>query len=149
MEKPLVLLADDNEATCTLITALLHRDFAVEIANDGQEALEKLKSRQYAAILLDLLMPGVDGYAVLDHLRRETPALLGRVIVVTASLSPRELDRVRAYPIHGLLPKPFDVETLQIAVRECAGPGGESSFRGPLLAGGMLLMLAADLLRKF
>jgi CheY-like chemotaxis protein len=148
LEKPRVLLADDNEATCTLITALLHRDFVVEIANDGQEALEKLKSRQYAAILLDLLMPVVDGYAVLDHLQRENPALLDRVIVVTASLSPRELNRVRTYAIHGLLPKPFEVETLQIAVRECAGLGGESPFRGPLLAGGMLLMLAADLLRK-
>lgn len=148
MEKPLVLLADDNEATCTLITALLHKAFVVEIANDGHEALEKLKSRQYAVILLDLLMPGVDGYVVLDHLQRETPALLDRVIVVTASLSPRELARVRTYPIHGLLAKPFDVETLQIAVRECAGLGGESPFRGPLLAGGMLLMLAADLLRK-
>jgi CheY-like chemotaxis protein len=148
LEKPCVLLADDNEATCTLISALLRKDFVVEIANDGSEAIEKLKSRQYAAILLDLLMPVVDGYAVLDHLRRENPAMLDRVLVVTASLSPRELDRVGGYAIHGLIPKPFEVDTLQIAVRECAGLGGESSSRGPLLAGGMLLMLAADLLRK-
>ncbi len=84
--------------------------------------IEKLKSRQYAAILLDLLMPVVDGYAVLDHLQRENPALLDRVIVVTASLSQRELSRVRTYPIHGLLAEA--VRSRDAAVR---GPG----MRGP------------------
>ena len=54
--------------------------------------------------------------------------MLGRVIVVTASLSPGELSRVRGYPIHGLIPKPFEVDTLQIAVRTCAGVGGEPAF---------------------
>ena len=146
--KPLVLLADDNEATCTLIRALLHKDFEVEIANDGHEAIERLKSRQYAAVLLDLLMPIVDGYVVLDYLQQVKPAMLDRVIVVTASLAPRELKRVSGYPIHCLIPKPFEVDVLQAAVRECAGPSAESPL-GPLLTGGVLLMLAAaDLLRK-
>ncbi|HEX6099390.1 MAG TPA: response regulator [Thermoanaerobaculia bacterium] len=149
MEKPLVLLADDNDATCTLITAVLHRDFVVEVAHDGHEAIEKLKRRQYAAILLDLLMPVADGYTVLDHLQSESPSTLSRVIVVTASLAPREMDRVYGYAIRGVIRKPFEVDLLQAAVRECAGLGGESSLRGPLLAGGMLLVLAAaDLLRK-
>ena len=148
MEKPRVLLADDNEATCTLITALLHRDFAVEVANDGHEAIEKLKSRQYAAILHDLLMPVVDGYAVLDFLRDEHPDVLERVLVLTASVSPREMARVREYPVFGVVAKPFDVETLQAAVKQCAGLGNDLPFGGPLLASGMLLMLAADLLRR-
>jgi putative two-component system response regulator len=149
LEKPLVLLADDNDATCTLIIAVLQRDFAVEVAHDGHEAIEKLKGRQYAAILLDLLMPVADGYVVLDYLRSESPSTLSRVVVVTAAVAPRELERVRGYAIRGLVRKPFEVDMLQAAVRECAGLGGESPLRGPLLAGGMLLMLAAaDLLRK-
>ena len=147
MEKPLVLLADDNEATCTLITALLHRDFSVDIATDGHEAIEKLKRRQYAAVLLDLLMPFVDGYGVLDYLQRESPETLSRVLVVTASVSPREMTRLRQYTIRGLIPKPFEVEVLQMAVRHCAGLGGEPMLRGPLFTGGMLLLLA-DLLRR-
>ena len=147
LEKPLVLLADDNEATCTLITALLHRDFAVDVANEGHEAIEKLKSRQYAAILLDLLMPLVDGYAVLDFLQKEKPELLSRVFVVTAALSPREMDRLQNYPVRAVIRKPFEVDALQAAVRECAGLGGEPLLRGPLLSGGMLLLLA-DLLKR-
>ena len=147
MEKPLVLLADDNEATCTLITALLHRDFGVDVANDGHEAIEKLKSRRYAAILLDLLMPFADGYAVLDHLQRENPEMLGRVLVVTASVSPRQMERVRRYPVYGVIAKPFDVDSLQSAVRDCARVDDGPSSGGPMLASGMLLMLA-DLLRR-
>ena len=147
MDKPVVLLADDNEATCTLITALLHKDFVVDVANDGMQAIEKLKSRQYSAILLDLLMPDTDGYAVLDFLARERPADVRRVLVVTASLSPRELQRVHAYDIRDLIRKPFEVDALLEAVRDCAGEddNGRSGL-GPLLSGGMLMFLA-DLLR--
>ena len=147
MEKPVVLLADDNEATCTLILALLRSDFVVEIVNDGGEAIERLKRRQYAAILLDLLMPGVDGYAVLDYLATEHPGLLERVLVVTASLSPREMQRVREYPVCGVVAKPFEVDVLQHAVRQCAGLTGEPSMRAPLISSGMILLLA-DLLRR-
>jgi CheY-like chemotaxis protein len=147
LEKPRVLLADDNEATCTLITALLHRDFVVDLAGDGQEAIEKLKSRQYAVILLDLLMPMVDGFAVLDHLHRENPEMLARVLVMTAAVSPREVDRLQGYAIHALIPKPFEVDVLQAAVKACAGLGGEPLLRGPLLTSGMLLLLA-DLLKR-
>jgi two-component system sensor histidine kinase/response regulator len=146
VDKPFVLLADDNEATCTLIQALLQSEFAVDIASDGHEAIEKLKSRQYAAILLDLLMPIVDGYAVLDHLSAEQPDLLRRVIVVTASLSTREMQRLRSYAVRAVVPKPFEVEVLQNTVRQCAGLGGEPFLRTPLISGGMLLLLA-DLLR--
>src|SRR4051812_6256142 len=49
VEKPYVLLADDNEATCTLLTALLHRDFNVEAAFDGRETIERLRTRRYDA----------------------------------------------------------------------------------------------------
>ncbi len=147
MEKPFVLLADDNEATCTLIQALLQNEFVVEVASDGHEAIEKLKSRQYAAILLDLLMPIVDGYAVLDYLTAERPDLLRRVLVVTASLATREMQRLRAYEVRGVLSKPFELDALQNAVRQCAGTGGEPFLSAPLFTGGMLLLLA-NLLRQ-
>ncbi len=147
MEKPRVLVADDNEATCTLIMALLQHDFVVDVAHDGQEAIEKVKSRQYAAIVLDLLMPIVDGYAVLDHLRVENPDMLSRVLVLTASVSAREMKRVHGYAVREVIAKPFDVDALQAAVRQCAGLGPDSFLRGPLLSGGVLLLLA-EVLRR-
>ncbi|HEX7707310.1 MAG TPA: response regulator [Thermoanaerobaculia bacterium] len=121
MEKPFVLLADDNEATCTLIQAMLHEEFIVEVVRNGSEAIEKLKRRQYVAVLLDLLMPEVDGYGVLDFLEAERPAQLERVVIVTASLSPREMQRVKRYPINGIVAKPFDIDMLKEAMRRCTG----------------------------
>lgn len=148
MDKPLVLLADDNEATCTLITALLQSEFTIDIASDGSEAIEKLKRRQYAAILLDLLMPVVDGYGVLEFLRKEQPAMLRHVLVVTAALAGREMQRVSAYQVAGVIPKPFEVDALFQAVRDCAGDSDDSpSMHTPFITGGMLLLLA-EVLRR-
>ena len=140
-------MADDNEATCTLITALLHRAFHVDIAHDGMDAIAKLKRRPYAVILLDLLMPLVDGYAVLDYLRAERPELLRRVLVVTASLVPREMQRVSAYEVRKVIAKPFEIDELAAAVKECAADAdngdGERGLRDKLITTGMLLLFAA------
>jgi CheY-like chemotaxis protein len=147
LEKPIVLLVDDNEATCTLMTALLQTEFAIETASDGLEAIEKLKSRNYAAILLDLLMPVANGFAVLDFLRAERPEVLPHVLIVTAALSSRHMQRVREYDVCGVIAKPFDVDSLFTAVKRCAGEDDLRPWRGPLLSGGMILLLA-DLLRR-
>lgn len=145
MEKPFVLIADDNEATCTLLIALLRNHFTVETANDGAEAIAKLTNRKYGAVLLDLLMPRSDGFAVLDFVQAERPEMLARTLVVTASLTETQLQRVRQYPICGVIAKPFDVEVLLSAVKACA-KDDDGEPRGPLLATGMILLLA-DLLR--
>jgi CheY-like chemotaxis protein len=147
VEKPFVLLVDDNEATCTLITALLQADFVVDVATDGGEAIEKLKSRHYAAILLDLLMPIVDGYAVLDFLSVNRPDLLRSVIVVTASLSTRHMQRVREYNVYGVIAKPFEVDVLHATVHAAAGTVESRPLRGPLLASGVIFLIG-ELLKR-
>ncbi len=144
-EKPVVLLIDDNEATCTLITAVLQREFVTDAVPDGADAIERLKTRRYAAILLDLRMPNIDGYAVLEHLKSTRPDLLPSVLVVTASLTQRELSRVHGYDVHGIVAKPFDVEELLAAVKRCANPAPPPG--GAILNGAMLLFLA-DLIQK-
>lgn len=119
-ERSYVLLVDDNEATCALLTAVLRRDFSVDVANDGDVAIERLKNTRYVAVLLDLKMPRRDGYEVLDFLRLYRPDLLASVIVVTAALSAADVDRVKQYPIADVVRKPFDVERLLRTVSACA-----------------------------
>jgi len=147
-EKPYVLLVDDNEATGTLIKALLRRDFEIEIVNDGAEAIESLKTRQYAAILLDLLMPRTDGFAVLQFLSEHAPDVIKRVIVLTAALTPQELARARAYPICGVVAKPFEVENLLAAVKQCATGGEGNSLTNVFVSSGPVILLLAGLLRQ-
>jgi len=120
-EKRRVLLVEDNEATRTLINAILQRDFSIESALDGKDAVEKLRTNQYAAILLDLRMPDHDGFSVLDFLKANHPEMLSCVLIVTASLTPKEMSRARSYKVYDIISKPFDIELLLEAVARCAG----------------------------
>ena len=146
-EKPCVLIVDDNDATCVLVAAVLHRDFGTEIVTDGAEAIERLKTRTYAAVLLDLRMPNVDGFDVLDYLAANTPDLIRRVVVVTAAVSEREMQRVRRYGVHSVVTKPFEVDVLLDVVKRCTSEAGGHGL-GPVIysSTGMFLLLA-DLLR--
>ncbi|HEX3068796.1 MAG TPA: response regulator [Thermoanaerobaculia bacterium] len=147
-DRPYVLVADDDEPTCTLLTALLHREFNVDIAIDGQHAIDRLRSRQYAAILIDLRMPQTDGFAALDFLKEHQPGMLASVLVVTATLTRDELDRARSYGVCDIIVKPFEVETLLAAVKKCVYPDGGNGLGPILYTGGPMIFLLADLLRQ-
>jgi DNA-binding response OmpR family regulator len=142
VEKPIVLLVDDNEATCTLVSAILQRHYSIEIATEGKEALENIKRRNYAVVLLDLRMPGLDGFGVLESMRSNSPDLLRRVLILTAALTAKDIDRVKAFNICGVIGKPFEVETLLAAVRHCIDPVETAPLMKPFLSNGVLLVLA-------
>ena len=145
-EKPFVLIVDDNDATCTLMAAVLQRDFLCDVATDGLDAIEQLKTKQYAAILLDIRMPQLDGYGVLDYLKEHRPETLRKVLIVTAALTERELSRMEKYEVFGVLPKPFDVEVLLATVKQCAAPG--DNFLGSGFFKSTMMLLLADLIQK-
>jgi CheY-like chemotaxis protein len=148
VEKPHVLVADDNEATCTLLTALLHRDFSVEASFDGRDTIERLRTRRYAVLLLDLRMPQADGFAVLDFLKEHQPAMLPRVLVVTAAVSKQDLQRAASYGLCGVVTKPFEVETLLATVKNCVSADDANSLGPMLCSSGPVILLLADLLRQ-
>jgi CheY-like chemotaxis protein len=70
-----VLVVDDDEEIRGLLTAVLERhDLTVDVAVDGAAAMELLRDTQYAVALIDLMMPNMDGWELIDTLR-EDPAL--------------------------------------------------------------------------
>ncbi len=146
-DKPSVLLVDDNEATCTLITAILQREFSTELASDGMEATEKLRTKQYAAVLLDLRMPQYDGFTVLDFLKSTHPEMLRSVLVVTAALTRKEIERAQSYGICGIINKPFDIDTLLAAVKQCVA-NTEGGTLGVFCSSTPMILFLADLLRQ-
>jgi CheY-like chemotaxis protein len=118
-EKKKVLVVDDDDAIRSMVERVLRREqFDVESARDGFEAIEKLTRNQYAAVLLDLMMPRVDGHGVLRFLEAERPAEKPWVIVMTANMQGAS-DTARAKPVFRVLPKPFDIRQLISDVKEC------------------------------
>ena len=98
------------------MTVLRRRGLHADPARNGIEALEKLGVHQYEVMLLDLMMPQMNGYDVLTHLAAQPAARRPLVLVLTAGLEPRPLD---TQIVIGMLHKPFDVELLVDTVVGC------------------------------
>jgi DNA-binding response OmpR family regulator len=115
------LVVDDDAAIQGLFLALLAREgFSVDCAPTGRTAFEYLKRSSYSVILLDLMMPDVNGFELLALLERESPALLQRVIVMTGAAQ-RLVDTIDESRVFGVVRKPFDMNDLMRATRACAG----------------------------
>ena len=100
-----------------MVERVLRREqFEVEGARDGHEAIEKLTRNDYGTILLDLMMPRVDGHGVLQFLEQlPAPA---PVIVMTANLQGGS-EAADMKPVFRVLSKPFDIQQLISHVRDC------------------------------
>jgi CheY-like chemotaxis protein len=123
-----ILIVDDDDAIRTMVERVLRRErYEVESARDGFEAIEKLARGDFATVLLDLMMPRVDGHGVLRFLEEEPIAPTPRVIVMTANMQGAS-ETVDAKPVFRILSKPFDIKQLVSHVRECRPlPAAETS----------------------
>jgi two-component system OmpR family response regulator len=110
----LLVVEDEADLLASLARALREEGYAVDTAADGEEGLYKAESWDYDAVVLDVMLPGLDGWQVLDRLRRtrKTPVLL-----LTARDAPR--DRVRGLDTGAddYLVKPFDLDELLARLR--------------------------------
>jgi len=121
------LVVDDDPGLQGLFFSLLARNgFAVDSAPNGRQAYEYIRRGAYSVILLDLMMPDVNGFELLERMHRESPALLPRVIVMTGA-SQRAIDRVDTTTIWGLIRKPFDIDDLVMSAMACAAGHGLAS----------------------
>ena len=114
-----ILVVEDDVAIRRLLKMVLEREgYSVEIVGDGLEAVLKVVHADYDVIVLDLMMPNLDGFAFMAALEANDPSWLKRVIV-TSAVSPTLI----AQRLHGIpfdvLAKPFDIHELAASVRAC------------------------------
>lgn len=117
-DAPLILICDDDAASRDLLARyLVHGGFRVEIAADGPTALEMVRELMPAAITLDVLMPGMDGWSVLSSLKAD-PALAHIPVIMATIFQDKPLGF--ALGATDYLTKPLDREKLVEAVRNAA-----------------------------
>jgi DNA-binding response OmpR family regulator len=115
-----VLVVDDDQSLRGLFTTLLSKEgFAVDTAADGRIAFDQIHRHNYSVILLDLMMPEVDGFELLDRLERDSPSLMQKVIVMTGA-SQRAIQNLDTSRVWGLIRKPFDIDNLVSSTVACA-----------------------------
>ena len=115
MEKKRILIVDDDENIAELISLYLVKEcFDTEIAENGEEAVEKFKSYHPHLILLDIMLPGIDGYDVCREIRKES-----NVPIIMLSAKGEVFDKVLGLKIGAddYMVKPFDSNELVARVQ--------------------------------
>lgn len=133
MEKLNVALADDNERILALLTEILRSDPEINVvgtASDGEEAYEMILEKKPDVVLLDLIMPKVDGLTVMDRIRKEKDLKKKPSIIVVTGVSSEAIttDAFEMGAAYYIL-KPFDHSTILSRVKQI-GSAREKGLSG-------------------
>jgi CheY-like chemotaxis protein len=108
-----VLVVDDEpQVAWVLRFSLEHEGFRTYTASNGIEALEELQKHSPRVIVLDLMMPEMDGWTVMERIRKLPLDQRPRIVIVSALTGPEEKAKATALGADAFVPKPFDVEEL-------------------------------------
>jgi CheY-like chemotaxis protein len=114
-----VLVADDDPSIRQLVCTIVKREnIGVDAVADGLEAIEHLRKHEYRVILLDLMMPRLDGFGVIAWLKEHPPSIKPIVLVITA-YADQSFKEVDPNLVSGILRKPFEIADLGNLVRLC------------------------------
>ncbi|MBD7910002.1 MULTISPECIES: sporulation transcription factor Spo0A [Clostridium] len=116
-----VLIADDNKEFCSILNDYLlnQKDIVVTgIAKDGREALELIEERQPDLVVLDIIMPHLDGLGVLERLNSMTLEKVPRVIVLSAVGQDKITQQAITLGADYYVVKPFDMDIFTKRIRE-------------------------------
>jgi len=115
-----VLVVDDDPMGRRLLCALLEREgFRPDSAGDGEEALRMLTEQPYDVLLLDIVMPGIDGFEVLRRIKEDASLRAISVIVVSAIEDLESVVRCIEMGAEDYLSKPFDAVLLRARLTAC------------------------------
>lgn len=116
----IILVADDSEVIRIFVKKIFDEDYELEFAINGQEALNIIREHEtdnrIKAILLDLNMPKVDGFAVLDYMTQANLLEKMPVTIISGDSSKQAIDRAFTYNIVDMINKPFNESKIKAAV---------------------------------
>jgi len=108
-----ILVVEDHGSLCDMLSLYFMRyGYHVRTANDGHGALQILANEKIHLVLLDLMLPRMDGFAVLQHMREQQEEKPPYVIVVSAGASTKDRSRVLELGANEYMPKPFHLMRL-------------------------------------
>jgi len=115
-----LLIADDNEMNREVLCRRLEKQgYTVAVASDGQEALSMMEVEDFDLLLLDIMMPIMDGYAVLETMQANVKLQSIPVIVLTAESDASNVIRCIELGASDYLVKPFDMVALRNRIVRC------------------------------
>lgn len=120
MTKKRILIIDDEESFCRIVKMNLELtgDFEVDIATDGKKGIKKAKRAKPDLVLLDILMPGMDGFEVLERLKKDENTMAIPVVMLTAKGD--EVSKMKAAQLYDeeYITKPIEAPDLKAKIEE-------------------------------
>ena len=112
-----VMVVDDQTDVVETVSHILEREgYHVKKAYDGRACLEKAKTDDVKLVFLDIMMPGIDGYAVAKELRKTYHE---KIKIVYISIKPKA--EVNLQDVDGFIQKPFDIQRIIMEARKAVG----------------------------
>lgn len=105
-----ILVIDDDEDICFLVKSLLEEEFDVDTVTNGTEGIDKLKNGNYDLVLLDIIMPEMNGYEVLNLIKKE----IGNIQIIFLSAKDSTADMILGFKKGAAryITKPIDTDEL-------------------------------------
>src|SRR6266446_7921374 len=127
-----ILLVDDEPGMLRYIRTLLEvDDYRVETASTGEEALQCVEKGMLPdLVLLDVLMPGIDGLETLERLRRMKPGM--KVVMLSCVNDARKVVQAMRLGAHDYLTKPFQKAELDAVIGLCVGTAKGDTYAGDI-----------------
>ena len=121
-QKAKILIVDDEPFNIDVLQQELEElDYELITASNGQEALDKIKSQQPDLILLDLMMPVLDGFAVLSEIKGDNDLRNIPVIIVSAASDSKSIVKGIKQGADDYITKPIDAESLKAKLKDHLG----------------------------
>lgn len=118
------LIVEDDPAIRRLVEKLLtRRHIEIDTAHDGREAVNKLTAGTYSVLILDLMVPEVNGFEVIEFLKREN---MNIPVAVVSAVSQQALTRLDLDIVKLVISKPFDVDEFTKGVLELCAEGARN-----------------------
>ncbi len=118
MTEKSILLIDDDELLCDMVAQLLELEgYSVALAHDGRKGLEMVGQMQFDCILLDLVMPKMDGLQFMRRIAEEMPGH-PPIVVISASVTNDILAEGRDFGVRGMIRKPVTAQDLVAAIEK-------------------------------
>lgn len=116
--KKIIIVDDEPNIIMSLEYTFKKNNFQVFIARDGQEALDILKTEQPDLIILDIMMPNVDGYATIEAIRKDEKLNDCKVIFLSAKNKESDIEKGMMLGANAYMTKPFSIKKLVEQVNE-------------------------------
>ena len=119
MDKKRILVVDDEVDLVEMLSIRLEaNDYEVSVAYDGQEGLDKARALKPDLVLLDILMPKLDGFKVCQALKKDPLTKKIPVIMLTAKDRADDIKQAKQIGADGYIIKPFDADTLLLNIKD-------------------------------